>query len=129
MTRNRLAVVAITVIAALLWWTVLTQAIGADLTAKQGGTIHIGAISVLVASLAMSLAGWALLAILERNTPAARKAWTITALICCTLSLGSPLTSGIGTSAKLGLASLHLVVGTVVILGLRRATASPGKPQ
>ncbi|MEV8376261.1 DUF6069 family protein [Kribbella sp. NPDC056861] len=128
MTRNRLAVAALTTVAALIWWTVLTQAFDVDLTAEQGGTIHIGAVSVLIASLAMSLGGWALLAILERNTTAARKAWTITALICCTLSLGSPLTSGIGTGAKLGLASLHLLVGTVVILGLRRTTASPRRP-
>jgi hypothetical protein len=39
-----------------------------------------------------------------------------------TSSDGSPLTNGIGTGAKLGLASLHLVVGAIVILGLRRTT-------
>lgn len=53
---------------------------------------------------------------------AALAAWTIVATTSCVLSLGSPLTGGIGTGAKLGLASLHLLVGTIVILGLRRTT-------
>jgi Family of unknown function (DUF6069) len=64
-----------------------------------------------------------MLGLLERRTANSRKIWTIVALIACVLSLGSPLISGIGAGAKLGLASLHLVVGAVLIPGLRR-TAS-----
>jgi hypothetical protein len=122
--RSRLAVAGSVTVVAVAWWAVLTQAFNLTLEAKQGSVIRIGAPSVLIASLAMSLAGWALLAILEHNTVAARKAWTITATIACALSLTSPLTAGIGTGAKLGLASLHLVVGSLIILGLRR-TALP----
>jgi hypothetical protein len=124
--RSRLAVAGSTTVVAVAWWAVLTQAFNLNLEAKQGAIIHIGAVSVLIAALATSLAGWALLAILEHNTVAARKAWTITATIACALSLASPLTAGIGTDTKLALASLHLVVGAVVILGLRR-TALPTK--
>jgi uncharacterized protein DUF6069 len=124
--RSRLAVAGSVTIVAVAWWAVLTQAFNVTLEAEQGSTIRIGAPSVLIASLAMSLAGWALLAILEHNTIAARKAWTITATIACALSLTSPLTAGIGAGAKLGLASLHLVVGSLIILGLRR-TALPTK--
>jgi hypothetical protein len=122
--RSRLAVVGTVTIVAVAWWAVLTQAFSITLEAKQGSTIHIGAPSVIGASLAMAFAGWALLAILEHNTFAARKAWTITATIACTMSLTSPLTAGIGIGAKLGLASLHLIVGSLIILGLRR-TALP----
>jgi hypothetical protein len=122
--RSRLAVVGITALSALAWWAVLAHAFGIDLEAKQGSTMHIGAISVLFAALAMAFAGWGLLAILEHTTIGARKAWTIVAVIACACSLGSPLTGGIGTGAKLGLASLHLLVGTVVILGLRRTALS-----
>ncbi|MDX6259328.1 MAG: hypothetical protein QOH84_1016 [Kribbellaceae bacterium] len=122
--RSRLAVVGTVTIAAVAWWAVLTQAFGITLEANQGSTIHIGPASVIGASLAMSFAGWTLLAILEHNTFAARKAWTITATIACAMSLTSPLTAGIGTGAKLGLASLHLIVGSLIILGLRR-TALP----
>ncbi|WP_328325108.1 DUF6069 family protein [Kribbella sp. NBC_00382] len=122
--RSRLAVAGSVTVVAVAWWAVLTQAFNITLAAKQGSTIHIGAPSVLVASLAISLAAWALLAVLEHNTPAARKAWTITATIACALSLTSPLTAGIGIGAKLGLASLHLVVGSLIILGLRRTALS-----
>jgi hypothetical protein len=120
-----LAVVGITALAAIAWWAVLAKAFGIELQAKQGSsTIQVSLVAVLFAAVAMAFAGWALLAILERKTIAARKAWTIVAVTACLLSLGSPLTSGIGAGAKLGLASLHLVVGAVVILGLRRTALS-----
>jgi predicted permease len=123
-TRGRPAIVGATVVAALAWWALLSQLAGVDLEAEQGGpTMHIGGVSVFVASAVASLAGWGLLALLERRTANARKIWTIVALIGCALSLGSPLISGVGAGAKLGLASLHLVVGAVLIPGLRR-TAS-----
>jgi Kef-type K+ transport system membrane component KefB len=123
-TRGRPAIVGATMVAALALWALLSQVAGVDLEAKQGGpTMHIGGVSVFVASAVVSLAGWGLLALLERRTANARKIWTIVALIACALSLGSPLTSGVGAGAKLGLASLHLVVGAVLIPGLRRSAS------
>jgi hypothetical protein len=122
--RSRLAVVGVTVAAALAVWAVLSPLAGIDLQAKQGSTIQVGAGSVLFASAAMSSAGWGLLAILEHNTVNARKVWTVVAVIACITSLGSPIFGGIGVGAKLGLASLHLVVGAVNIFGLRRTALS-----
>lgn len=122
--RSRLAVVGVTVVAALAIWAVLSQLTGIELEAKQGSTMQIGAVSVLFASAAMAFAGWGLLAILEHNTVNARKVWTVVAVIACITSLGSPIFGGIGVGAKLGLAFLHLVVGAVTILGLRRTTLS-----
>jgi thiazole synthase ThiGH ThiG subunit len=72
----------------------------------------------------MAFAGWGLLALLERRTVNARKVWTIVAACACIMSLGSPLGGGIGIGAKLGLASLHLIVGAVVIVGLHRTALS-----
>jgi Kef-type K+ transport system membrane component KefB len=123
-SRGRAAVVGATVMAALAVWALLSQVAGLDLKAQQGGpTMHIGGVSVFFAAAVVSLAGWGMLGLLERRTANSRKIWTIVALIACVLSLGSPLISGIGAGAKLGLASLHLVVGAVLIPGLRR-TAS-----
>ena len=119
-----LAVVGIAAVAALADWAILSPLAGINLEARQGGTQHIGAPAVLAATIVVSFLGWALLAILERRTPRARNIWTVVATIVCITSLGSPLTNGIGTGAKLGLASLHLIVGAVVILGLRRTTLS-----
>jgi len=122
--RSRLAVVGVAALAALADWAILGPLAGISLEARQGGTQHIGAAAVVVSTVFVALAGWALLAILERRTPRARNIWTVVAAIVCTTSLGSPLTNGIGLGAKLGLASLHLVVGAVVILGLRRTALS-----
>lgn len=122
--RSRLAVVGLTMAAALGGWAVLGPLAGIDLAAQQGSRIDVGAGSVFFASAAMAFAGWGLLALLERRTPNARKVWTVVAVIACITSLGSPLGSGIGAGAKLGLASLHLVVGAAVILGLRRTALS-----
>lgn len=118
--RSRLAVVGVAAVAALAGWAILGPLAGITLEARQGGLMHIGAIAVLVASVVASLAGWGLLAILERRTARARDTWTVIATTVCVVSLGSPLTNGIGLGAKLGLASLHLVVGVTVIVGLRR---------
>lgn len=125
--RSRLAIVGIAAVAALLDWVILVPIAGLTLTARQGGVQHIGAPAVVISTIVVTFAGWALLSILERRTPRARDIWTVVATIVCITSLGSPLTNGIGTGAKLGLASLHLVVGVIVILGLRRTALSPAE--
>lgn len=122
--RRRVSVIGFTVGVALIWWAILSQALGIDLVARQGSVMHINGGSVFVATLLVSLAGWGLLALLERRTVNARNAWTVVATIFCITSLGSPLLNGIGTDAKLALASLHLIVGASVILGLRRTALS-----
>jgi hypothetical protein len=123
--RSRLAVVGVTVVAALALWALLAPLADVELEALQGTRrIHVGAGSVLFASAAMAFAGWGVLAILERRTLNARKVWTVLAVSACILSLGSPLVGGVGVGAKLGLASLHLIVGATVIFGLRRTALS-----
>ncbi|GAA1670734.1 hypothetical protein GCM10009745_11660 [Kribbella yunnanensis] len=123
--RSRLLVVGVATIAAASWWAVLVPVAGLTLDARQGGVLqHIGAPMIAISTAALAFAGWALLAILERFAIGARRAWTIVAAISCLMSLGSPLTGGIGIGAKLGLASFHLLVGAIVILGLRRTALS-----
>ena len=66
--RSRLAVVGVAALAALADWAILGPLAGISLEARQGGTQHIGA-AVVVSTVFVALAGWALLAILERRTP------------------------------------------------------------
>ncbi len=123
--RSRLLVVGVATIAAASWWAVLVPVAGLTLDARQNGVLqHVGAPAIVISTALLTLAGWALLAVLERYAIGARKAWTIVAVIACLLSLGSPLTGGVGVGAKLGLASFHLLVGAIVILGLRRTALS-----
>lgn len=125
-SRSRFAVVAATVLAALLLWTVLAPLAGVDLAARQGDSItKIGAVSVAVASAVAALAAWGLLVLLERQQGGqAKRIWTLVALIGGLVSLSGPMVNGVGTDGKLGLAAFHLVVAAVLIPGLRR-TASP----
>ncbi|TDC16789.1 hypothetical protein E1284_11570 [Actinomadura bangladeshensis] len=119
----RAATVAATTIAALTLWALTVPVAGLDLSAETGGRSQpIGAAAVVTATLAVGLAAWALLALLERTTARPRRTWTITALTVLALSLTGPLGSATDTESLLVLTALHLLVGAVLIPGL---TSSP----
>lgn len=119
--RGRAAIVGAAVMGALAVQAVLTQLLGMELEAKQGSSASVvGGVSVAIAAGVMSLAGWGLLALLERRTTRAERSWTIVAMVFTAVSLLGPLGSGVGPGAKVGLAALHLVVAAVLIPGLRR---------
>jgi hypothetical protein len=119
---RRAIVVAVAVAAALAVWA-LARLAGVTLSVRQGGTVQtVGPAAVLLTSLFAGLVGWALLALLTRLTRRGRGIWTGTAITVLALSLAGPLGGGIGTTAKLCLLCLHLTVGLVLIIGLRRAT-------
>ncbi|MFC7547225.1 DUF6069 family protein [Plantactinospora sp. GCM10030261] len=117
--RRVLAVLAATG-ATLAFWAFIVPFAGTDLVARPGGTERtIGPASVVVATALAGLAGWALLALLERFTGRARAIWTGVALVVLALSLLTGPLSGVDTAAKLSLVSLHLVAGAVLIPTLR----------
>lgn len=109
---------------AALWWIAGSLA-GIEMTANVGGgPAPVGPLAVVIAALVAALAGWALLAVLERTTRRPRAAWTWTAATVLALSLAGPLTSSSsGPAGTLTLVAMHLVTGAVLI-GLlpRRAT-------
>ncbi|NUW33093.1 hypothetical protein HTZ77_16870 [Nonomuraea sp. SMC257] len=110
-----------TAAAALAVWALAVPVAGVTLTVRTGGgTQTVEAVPVVVVSLLAGLAGWALLALLERRAARPRRSWTITALVVCVLSLAGPLTSAVGAAATLVLLALHLVVGAVLITWLAR---------
>ncbi|MFG1947507.1 DUF6069 family protein [Nonomuraea sp. NPDC048826] len=108
-------------VAALAVWALAAPVAGTTLTVRMGaGTQAIEPGSVLVASLVVGLAGWGLLAVLERFASRPARIWTIIALAVCALSLLGPLGSAVGAAATLVLVLMHLVVGAVIVLGLAR---------
>jgi len=131
--RTRSMAVAVAVLAALAVWLVTEVVFGLDLrrpAASVGGaTDDVNAVHVAFAATIGSLAGWALLAILERLTSRARLVWTAVAVLALLFSLGGPLSgSGISDANRLALVLMHLVVAAVVIAGLRRTMrAVPAK--
>jgi hypothetical protein len=126
MTNNlllrRAAVAAGAILVAVGESAVLRQAAGVDLAVTSGdSTRPITVAAVVVAATVAALAGWALLAVLERRTNRARVWWTSIAVAVLLLSLLVGPPSGVGGGAKATLALLHLSVGVVLILGLPRS--------
>ncbi|MEV1315055.1 DUF6069 family protein [Micromonospora arborensis] len=125
MTNNlllrRAAVAAGAILVAVAEFAILRSAAGVDLAANSGNsTRQITVAAVVVASAIAALAGWALLALLERLTSRARVWWSAVAVAVLLLSLLVGPPSGVGGGAKAILALLHLSVGVVLILGLPR---------
>lgn len=126
--RTRALCVAGGAVAAAFAWTAEVPLLGIHLTfrfgAGQAQTVAIG--EVIGVTVAASLLGWLLLALLERRTPRARRLWTAIALTALAASLALPLTAATTTSAAAGLIALHVTVGVVVIPAMAR-TARRGQ--
>ena len=103
--------------AAALDWVMATQAAGVDLAV---GDQHVNVVSVIVTAVVVTVAAGGLLRFLERRTERARSIWTGIAIAVGLLSLAGPLGAS-SLQAGLWLASLHAVVGSVVLGGLLRS--------
>lgn len=119
--RDRALAVLAATAATLAVWVAAVPVAGMDLVARNGGTEQsVTAVAVAVSTLLAGLAGWALLALLERFTARARAVWTGVAGVALLLSLLGPVSQGAGTAAILTLVALHLVAAAVLVPLLRR---------
>ncbi|MCZ7437406.1 DUF6069 family protein [Micromonospora sp. WMMC241] len=119
--RDRLLTVLGATVATLVGWAVAVPLAGVELTARNGGVEQrVSPVAVAVSTLLAGLAGWALLALLERLTGRARTVWTVVAVLVLLLSLLGPVGGGVGRAATLTLVALHLLAGAVLVPGLRR---------
>ena len=104
-------------LAAALAWIVEVPLLGIHLNFRFGTghmqTIAVG--QVIGVTVAASLLGWLLLALLERRTPHARLLWTAIALAALAASLALPLAFATTASAVAGLIVMHLTVAAAVI--------------
>ena len=109
------------IVAAVVEFALLHSAAGVDLAVRSANsTRQITVAAVIVAAAVAALAGWALLAVLERppTAPASGGPRSRSPSCCCRSLVGPP--SGVGGGAKATLALLHLSVGVILILGLPR---------
>ena len=108
--------------AALAVWAA-TRAGGVDLAARTGDSARaVGPVTVAVTAVLAGLAGWGLLAVLERVLRRPNLVWRTVAVVVFVVSLTGPL-AGVGTGAKLALAGMHLAVAAVLVAGLPRSPA------
>ncbi|WP_062206780.1 DUF6069 family protein [Streptomyces sp. NBRC 109706] len=121
--RRRAGAVLASVVGALLVWLVADPLLGRELRITEGEgagerVLEIGPFPVVALSLAFGLAGWGLLAVLERWTRRARGIWLAVAGVVLALSF-LPLTGqGMTGGTRVALACMHLVVAAVLAPGL-----------
>ena len=103
-------------------WAVEVPLLGIHLNIRFGPghvqTIAVG--QVIGVSLAASLLGWLLLAVLDRRTAQARPVVDRIALVALGASLALPLAAATTTAAIVGLIVMHLAVGAAVIPAMAR---------
>jgi hypothetical protein len=122
--RTRALCVAGGALAAVAVWIIEVPLLGIQLSIRFGGghVQTIGTGQIIGVSLAASLLGWLLLAILEKRSSHARLAWTSTAVVAAAASLALPLAAAITTAAITGLIVMHLAVAAAVIPALSRTS-------
>ena len=123
--RDRAVIVLAAVVAAVVAWIVADPIAGAEFTVQQGDRdpMDIGIALVVLTALIAGLAAWGSLALLERLTARAATIWTAIAAVALGVSLLAPLTAEATAGTHVSLVLLHMIVGGVLIAGLRRTTA------
>jgi hypothetical protein len=124
---RRISAVIGAAVSTVIAWTFLDQVSGVDMAVKSGSSVsHVGVVAVALTALCAGLAGWGLLAWLERTVKRPRRTWTIIAVAALVLSLLGPL-GGVNAAAMEALAALPLTAATSIIVGLRRSTRRLGR--
>jgi hypothetical protein len=122
---DRVVAVLAAVIAPVLVWLNATVGFGQHLYQPGFGGSAPQELSIwLVAAVAgiAALAGAGVLALIERINRRPAQVWLVVSTVVLILSLGGPLSGeGISTSNKLGLVSMHLAAGAVLIPLLYRS--------
>lgn len=113
----RALAVAATVAAAALVWLVGEPLLGNDLVVEQPGQapLDLSLASFVIITLGASLAGWAVLALLEKITRYGRRIWTGLAVAVVLVSFLPFLSAQMTTGSAVVLGLVHLVVGAVLV--------------
>jgi hypothetical protein len=122
--RKRAAGVLGAALSAAAVWAVAVPLLGIQLVVRFGsGPIQVvGIEAVVISAMAGSLAGWFVLAMLERLFRKGLTIWTGLATAGVLASLSVPLIAGTTLSTKIALPLMHLAVGAVLIPAMRRGS-------
>jgi len=117
--RNRHAAVAATIGVAALSWVLVTRAAGVSLAVKfphsAPSTVALGA--VIGAAATTTMAGWVLLAALERTISRPLVTWRWLAAGVVLASLALPVAFAATFAAAAGLIAIHVAVGLTALTG------------
>ncbi|RZU54172.1 hypothetical protein EV385_6112 [Krasilnikovia cinnamomea] len=119
---QRLVTVAVATVATAAVWLLAHVVFDVALQAKSGNAVRTVTLSgVVTTTVVVGFAAWALLAILERVTSAARTIFIAVGVVFLLISLLGPLSAETG-AAKLVLTAEHLLAALIIIPGLARTT-------
>lgn len=124
---RRAAAIAVTTSVLVVTSAVITLGFDATLRGPAFGDsppIQVGVGAVATATLLATLAGWVLLAALERWTTRPRTAWTTIAIATVGVSFVPLSGAGATTGDRVALAALHLLVATIYIPLMRDTIAN-----
>lgn len=122
--RRLITVITATVLSAVLW-ALGVLVLGHALTVPGGNgrpSFDIGLPMVLLFSTVAGLLGWGLAALLEKATPKGTKIWVAIAVVSLLVSFGPLAFPGMATGTRIVLGLLHLVVGVVLISGIKHTS-------
>lgn len=126
LVATRAIVVAAAVAAAVLAWVIIVPLLGTDIMVPEGPSsserVDLAIGPVIIMSTIASLAGWALLTVLERFTGKARVIWTVIAAVVLVATM--PWDPEFTGTEQLALAVMHLALGVVLIGGFWRTGPS-----
>lgn len=122
--RSRALAVVASVAAAVVVWVVGEPLLGNDLVVEQPGQapLDLGLAAFITITLGASLAGWAVLALLERITQYGPRIWAGLAIAVLVVSYLPFLSAEMSTGSAVVLGLVHLAVGAVLIPLLLRTT-------
>lgn len=109
------------VAAAVIAWVMIHSVGHVKLEVKNSGKVQtVNLASVIVASLVAGLLAWLVVAVLARRSANARRNWQILGWLGLLVSLSGPLSLATTSSAKAGLACMHLVTAVILVPSLAR---------
>ncbi|MEJ2887220.1 DUF6069 family protein [Actinomycetospora aeridis] len=118
--RRALGIVAALVVTLAVW--LVGHLAGADYWISDSqGTVRIDALVTTQVTVVLGLAGWGVLALLERLSRHGTTAWTVLATLVVVASLVPILLVDATTATRVALTAVHLAVGAVLIPAFVRA--------
>ncbi len=122
--KRRVFAVHNAVVAAVVVWAIEVHVLGITLGTQFGSAAAttLGIAQIIGVTLFVSLAGWALLAFMERRLSRAATPWTVIAVGVLLASLALPLFATTSTASMIGLIIVHFSVAAGYIPFMYRST-------
>lgn len=128
-TKSRGVSVVVAVFVGVAIWLFARFVIGIQVMRpsldSRGGSTELGVVSIISTCLVLGVAGWSLVALLDRRVKHPRRHWIIFGVLAIACSLAAPLSGrGVSGADRVVLVAMHLLVGGAIIIGFASSLSS-----